>query len=1650
MEQINESYLPIELNMDLDVSRLSASQSSFIKNTRFLLNSNDNNSNNSGNGASIGSNVGKITPLISTQLISGTQLPDGVNKTIGAYEFKELNEIYWIVQNSNGDDTINLCNSDNGLIKRVYTGNFLNLDKDSAHTIPEHTVFLKIAYYADTIDEGVGVISNKKIFEKELIFTDGKNNIRQVNVLASIGSGSFNTDYYAPVYPHLEERADLITLAPIAPIYAPTFKLLDRTEQIDGNGIGTGHSLDKDLPNKLFNNAIQLSYQFIYTDERQSSVSMYSAPIIVGGTDCAEQVPETQPRCADVTFWVGNAHVEKINIFKRDAPDGTWTLYDTIEKFDCEDNINYWERDINSQWNDFGYNKSKNEITYTFCNNKQCTPVDQSLFTHIENSVPFASQALTPAGDALLLGNNLRDSNNLPCEIIERFSASVQPQPDSPCKIEKRKIVVYMLIKNATYDADGNGDEYGFLWGDNSKGTDSAIDGHYYFGGFGKRNKKGDLTNTPKIAVDDRWKDYKQYVPETVDGVVGGFVGLLAGTNRYAISTQVKFNLTDCTEENFGILFRDVTKMGNKNGSFDDVINALYTGEYVFLQKFVFEDVAAGKYVFRVAGHRTGIDVGYEKTSTYIQGSTELNVCDINEFPNQSVPLKNTFEWTIDVCNDGYNSLQDNGSVLILEDNTLPDFETISQEADNNVIDYNIVRELYVYEDSSFSIPCEMQTISYEEGTVTDLLTGVTKWSQAPLVIPLTLLGLITAIGLRDGTTDDKTTDHNGFVYHRERFWRLRTFRLPVGPIGIIDFTAIFKEPVFGKLKINYVDECGTKSTDYFNIGKTKVTPAVTFFSNYAGVGMKCLNGTAQKSLGTDTKKCDRVLIKGRLIDQNGKALTGITVGYEQTQFVKTDGFGGFKVYAHYAVDERTRCDNFIISNSGGSCQVVCVGCRSCCDELYQSTCLPSCVNCTDIIIDKGVIQLQKVNQPDKGLKGRYGIGVEGWDYYGRIVTGGVNLIDYFDINECWGVHPLLKWNYAGGLLPKEIKWLTFSITQNLNGTMLQWVADKFQLLDSEGNITTNKGIAQAVAVDVSSLINYNKNHNFNTLSTYQFVQGDTLKIIDDCDNPIYYLVSGTTFGTTATTALQETTLTLANSAGTSTTKTNFATDNGSTIIIPYDNQIDDLLSKCSIKIEIIRPYKCENNLNPFFEQIQSIAVIDGVPQINNGIIDAFDTYKIYRNIGKIKACTQNPNDDPYFSNNVTDFWGKLVVSGGRVLSVNPYAERLWVENEIAKSNEWINNGKINGLATFRNENVKNYKGQDWGGIVSIHAERNLLIVICVHDWFTAPYEYNYLKATKSGFVLANLSDNLGDPVMKVGKNFGCKLEHKSSIVYYEGMVFWFDSNNSNVIMSDYRDSEDIAVQGVKGWLISKNKFITDYNKLQVGLDNMFEVVAGFDPMHYEYHLTFRKRSSGFINNHREVIIEDSETIVYNTHMKKWVNFRGYTPEFYSKLRNAKSGSQFVSFANGNGYFHNNVQGSYNTFYGEKQTSVIEISVNSNAGKEKVFLSLTQESLPNNFFVDRILTSEKNSFSYIPQNYWSREENTFYSEILRDMSSYFDPNFMQLSTLIEGKRMFGKYALIRFVMIDSNVDTYNELGRLWCLLTGSELSGKPQIQQKND
>lgn len=1658
MEQVNIAYYPITVNLDVALEKLKPTEARFLKGTRITLSRNS--ASQSTNGT-----VGVTTPIESNELyFEDLVLPSGDNKTVGAFEFQELNEFYWIVWNSNYNHSVYVIDGLKESCQLVYKGSCLDLSLAPEHYIAEHRCYIKVEY---TEIDGIQTVK-----EKYFIYTDGNGYQRQINVIASIGSNSFTTPYFAPVAPHYE-TCSYVTLPAVAPMYRPKWELIPRVE--DPN---THEPVDKDEPNKLFNKAIQIAYDFTYIDGRRSSVSLYSMPIIVGGTDCSEQNPDILPRCASVDFWVGTAFVNDINIYTRECVDcptgdcsGNWVLYDTIHKHKCDaDNPKWWER--TDGWGEYDYDSSDNTITYTFCNNKECMPVDQNIFTHIENEVPFKSKALVSVGDRLALGNNLRGSYNLNCEEVEYFDVTVEPQPDESCVVPKREITIYMIIRNYSTDGKGNGNECGFLYGDSSSGSNKPIDGRYYFGAMGYRDKPlGGMA----VAIDEFWKSYQQYVPAIIeDDITGGFVGYFAGTSFSSVSKQVKLSLDNCSVSDLGIIYNDITKASK--GSFDSIVEDLKNGQYVVLQQFKFTDVPAGKYCFRVGGHRSGMDLDFEKTSTYIYGNEINSGCATGG--DFSPSIKNNYELIVDCCEYDYDSLQE-GLFVKLLDLTYPDFE----DDRRNVIDYNLVREFYLFEDDDYSVPFEKQQIDFEFGYFTDKITNRKIWIDgfeddgtglpvylidpwtvniAGLIVPIPcppapLLPLAGYLRTPSGVspTTLRLTDHNGFGFHVEHFWRWRIFYNTLNCSPFFDMTAQFGEPKLGALSISYVDGCSL-STSTISIGVSQISPPVTALSNK---GYKGLLGTVSKSTGTIDNLCNRIRLHGAIMDLEGNRLTGVNVGFSESQFVRTDGFGNFRVDVHQDT-AYAREGYFMISNSGNSCLVVCnEECEVCCDVMFQEKdlsglCGSEGEGCEGITIEIGDIEFKRANFPDKGLKGRYGVGVIGFDLYGRVVTGGANRLKYIETPQCWDKHPEIHFLYNGGVLPYEIKYMTLLRTANLNGTITQWIADKFILIDENGNETSSRGRAVALAIDMQSLLDYNTQHNLGTNVTYSFVKGDMVKIVDNCENPIIYQITGDTFGTLSETALQQE-LSITTNGSTATTTTNVALKNGGRIIIAYDSRMDEYLDKCNIKIEIISPYQCDISLTPYGEISDSYPCINGQLGISDEIIETWDTYKIFRTIPRKADCGENPNDESYFSNNITDFWGKGCNDLGRKFSENPYAERRWNQNELASSKSFVNNGVVNGLATFWDEDVKNFKSQNFGGIVAAHAQRNIILFICENDYFVTGFDQNYLTVTDSGTVQAFLPDKITEPSQKVGMAYGCSYEHTATIVIYDGMIYYLDAKNGAYIQNNYSEAKDISLNAFKGHLQDKIMYAQSYNESIKGQDNylhdIYEFVGGVCPLYKEVFLTIRNRNGlsssvdDFTSINRDVFVDENETFVISHPSGAFVNLRASVPEFYGKLRTSSSGIQLIQFKNGVPYKCNNTNTSYSTFFGKKVTPVIEVSANNTDSKIKIFEAVTEEVMPFALFVDRIKTEEKNSFSYIPQSGFKRKENMQYACVLRDMSSYFDSNKYQESMLFDGKRLFGRYALIRFALTEENEDKYFELNRIWALVSGSELSMKPQV-----
>jgi hypothetical protein len=319
--------------------------------------------------------------------------------------------------------------------------------------------------------------------------------------------------------------------------------------------------------------------------------------------------------------------------------------------------------------------------------------------------------------------------------------------------------------------------------------------------------------------------------------------------------------------------------------------------------------------------------------------------------------------------------------------------------------------------------------------------------------------------------------------------------------------------------------------------------------------------------------------------------------------------------------------------------------------------------------------------------------------------------------------------------------------------------------------------------------------------------------------------------------------------------------------------------------------------------------------------------------------------------------------------------------------------------------------------------------------------------------MITNLDNNLSTPHQKIGDNYGCELDDTDSIVINDKYIFWYDRTNEGFILSDYRSATDISdledkdgrKYGVKSYFIKKTQFISKWN-LSVDKSKRFDVVCGIDVTRKNVLVTFRPRRgnsndvNSYINTRRNLDVRQQETLVYNITTGRWTRMEGFTPEGYGKVRGRFTGVEMVAFAAGKPYYHNNTGNqSYLNFFGVQTEPVLMASVNDSPDIVKVFQSLSLNILPNCFYIDLVYSNEQYGFSYVPGSYFKKKQNVFYAGFLRDMVSYPNTSKDELfrSMLVDGKKLFGRYIVIRFVGNPNQLNEYFQLSELSYLYTDS-------------
>ena len=697
-----------------------------------------------------------------------------------------------------------------------------------------------------------------------------------------------------------------------------------------------------------------------------------------------------------------------------------------------------------------------------------------------------------------------------------------------------------------------------------------------------------------------------------------------------------------------------------------------------------------------------------------------------------------------------------------------------------------------------------------------------------------------------------------------------------------------------------------------------------------------------------------------------------------------------------------------------------------------------------------------------------YIVSVVGADLAGRVTFinkfASVNIPSFDQMNSVSATH--LTWLLANGGLqlnsdPKtnDIAWLAFYVSRSTNyQRYIQWVGDKIEYIDSNGNVTNSPSNCVFARITITSLLQNNLNNNLNLFSNYEFSKGDRIRIFDDGNG---HLFDTATYGDIIDVEIQGTNYNQAAiNVNLLTPATNTVLNPNQTIgttavtlYVRYDSKFQKLQNDTGFWIELYTPSQ-NNQILPFYEVESFFPVINGEIAVyegggvgnpeytypTSGILNYWDTYYIRRSINITNAGNKFFNH-PFESPNITDTWGANIISGGRQNTINPEALQLWYEDETRRSDVFISSGSKNGLGTFRSENIKSFKGYQRGGIVAVACQYSVILFLCENDWFIVDYNFNYIFANAQGVQIANLSDNMGEPHQKIGNNFGCSYQDTQSIIVNDNFVSWYDRKNTGYILCNYRTAVDITkikedkTGMVQSYFQAKSQFITNWNEGVTNQD-LFDVVSGIDLALKNIYVTFRPRRGNtnnklsYVNNRRNVSIDFQETLVYSITTERWIRFSGATPEAYGKLRGNTIGKQIIMFAAGIPYIKDDTTDAiYSNMFGVQLQPCFIISIAKEGDLNKTLKCIYEDVSDTVMYIDSVVGNDFNSFSFVPVNYFKKREKNYYAPFARNMMTYppVDPKLIYQNMLLSGKRIWGNYFILRFVSDFNDAGKYFEL-----------------------
>lgn len=1490
-----KQYIPRRLDLDSHESLVGADAARYIKNLIYSL------EDTSTEGIGEGAQTGVYKPLPSNYIYAEDfEYPPGNNHPIGSYTSKELNQAFWFTYNDQGNHSVHRINGSNQTIDVVYVGPSLDFTLNPENFIHKGACWLEIINISDPD-------TDEEIYRTFLFFTDGVSDQKCICVEDSIATNSFDPTLF-PFFQGNYDPKILITMATPTPNDCIQISEVPLTQD------------SVQLSNDLLFNTWQFRIRTYDVWGRPSEYGIISDTYIPGGGGCIQSSTNLS-RCLNLLFNAPPPHINQVEIAFRKCNVTQWYTAATINLYNGSPLVEWWTRSRNSgtAYPFFSYDSSTGKITYTFCAEQGCDPIDPNLTSRLYNPIPRSSEAVTKINQYISLSNNKDGFLPFSQDLINDFTIDVLPPSESQ-NSPSRNIEIYVEIFNPfLLPQQGNQPVYNPIL----TGTSRV----YGYGSF-----KGINTSGNPLGA---FQPYQQYFTNPNQA---GFIGVLVGTGSYVVSQQYSMDA---------------------NGNFTEVTDFTTLqppgGTARYFQKFTFNNVSPQKYVFRIVSQQTDptVDPSYIYTSTTVRGLFQCNFTSPSPHftqVNHNMIISDSKELLIDVCNGDYNTLTDS-KILVIYD-----------------LSGSTARSGYVKNTNQ---------------------TTVSQIGIELLKVEFTSPQNITSL----------STDHNGFFFvasqasgHGSQY-------------NIFGYCGCNYISLTGGIDIGSHDNLTTNNW-YLN----DITSCPTYDDPQKGI-------------------CNYITISGQVtICGTNVGVPNVGVVLSRGSFAFTDNDGNFTIIAHDdATATAPRQDSIYYITS--SCSFT--DCNGNCLVPISIT-INKCSSCSarNLTVNKVSVRYSFV----KGLLsgGTYPIGVIPRDWAGR--PGFVQPLGNAVIPSVYQTKVFSPSQVAISMsssikFPDTVASITFCIAQETTiADYVDWIVDSFEFVDNTGLVNTEA--PTQIKIFYASLIEYNKQNNYNTTVNWGFLESlpNVTNQTPVTTDRVQFLLNGDgKFFSKNIVSLVK------------------YDQTGQYFLIQYTPDLANLVSNA--RIRLFRPNDCVTTA-PYFEVCSTILVKNGQPEVFNITLNAFDTYYINRGIIPVPVAQDtNPvtyvnqprlQGLPFEHNSPSDFWGQGCYNQGRQNVSNPQETVIYSKDQIALSGALSPTAQLNFLCFFDEAQKFSFYDNPTNGIVSVIPYGVILLVIGQSDHFIVGFNDNIPRVNEQGqLIIPSASDKFGNPEKKNTPKYGCLYLDKSTIYEKDGLVHWLDTAKGYLVQHNFAFAQQVSQQdlkrgiagGIDSWLRPKIKEIQNFN-LQNGNIRYWHSVINTQGT--ELIITdFTLGNENPVNSLRNVDVTTNETIAMSLYSKAWKSFYGFTPEYYVELEGELTGKQLFSFFKGVPYAHYNELESkgFGEMYGQSLVRVIEPVVSIDSLRNKKPLALAAFCKESQYFSDRVISSTGQQTRML-LSAWVQASFGWYAPFLCDLNTPFDPNRTEATgknVLMDGNTIIGTYIKVRLIG-DPNDDTiYSEL-----------------------